>query len=773
MKKASNSLKKGLRKLLSDLPGELYIRYDSIEKKATKDFLPFTQPPDFTDHGIKHSMNVQENLKRLIPERIPNPLTPFEIFALLSASLLHDVGMVISKSSDETSFDIRVDHYNRSREFILKTHKELNLSEHEAAIIGEICRSHGMANLEYLDNKPFSLYGHGTVRVVLISALLRLADILDITAQRAPSTVADKRKMDNESQKHWDIHRRISDVQIETDPYWDIIIHAITENKTDEIQLYDLKNSIQKELDIVYPILRAAGIFFKKVELQLNNILTETRQKTLKNPFLQLKAYDSRNTNLFTGREKEHQKMIELISGRKVVVLIGESGVGKTSLVEAGVIPKLKTLKYGIIRFSFQNDPLGNLVNELHNFSKTKSKVETKKNQENVSSRDLLGAVCKTLKKGKSKIQRLLIIGDHLEQMFTFSISDEFKNDFIKQVQRVLGSSSLITFLFCIREDYLPDLYDLSQGIPELYDRSNTLRLYKLSGEQGKKVFERASQFARIKLSKPIIEQIIGDICDEGEGMIYPPFLQIIGYRLYAAMSKGSNGEYETSGKQLSLYKSMEGATTIVNRYLDSLLDSYPVELKPTVGRVLREMVTEHYTKRRVTKKYLQQVLPDCHELDKILRSLIQHRIVRRSLGEYELMHDFLARRVIELIENKSFLSPPVRKALEYIDKKYYKKGLTSSDIAKETGVTQMHLATLFQKQLGITINCQLNRIKIAKAKEMFSENRDPLTYVAKKTGFRSLSSFSRKFKEIEGITANTYRNELLEKIKKFDSKRN
>ncbi|UCG58832.1 MAG: helix-turn-helix domain-containing protein [Phycisphaerales bacterium] len=687
----------------------------------------------------------------MIPKNMPDPLSGFELFSLLSAAILHDVGMAVSKSSAERTQDIRVDHFNRSRELIIKNQEELGLSEHEARIIGEICRAHGMPNLSYLEGQVFSVHRYGEVRVPLLSACLRLADALDISSDRAPRTVANNRRMSAESRRHWDIHRCISDVQITTAPSWDIRIIAFSQKGVPEQLLYERRNTIQRELDTIYPVFRSAGVFFKKIELVLNRDWSESQQSRVKNPFLLLKPFGSRNARLFAGRDEEIQQMVERVTGRKLVVLIGESGVGKTSLVEAGVLPKLRSYRYTAVRFSFQHDPVDSLMAKLKGSSEKKRGAMP------------LVDVVRTYIDRRGRNTKLLLIGDHLEQMFTIHKSQRTRQKFVEQFSRVLGSPLPATFLFCIREDYLPDLFNLSLDIPALYHRDNTYRLHKLSTKSGSEVLKRASLHASVRLSANLIDKVADDLCYEGDGMIYPPYLQIVGYRLYAAFAKNHKMPSSLAVIPESVYTRLGGVETIVNRYLEGLLDQYPNDDKALIGQILSTMVTEYYTKKRVKKKDLQEALPHCHNLDRLLSSLVEHRIVRRSLGEYELIHDFLARRVIEFIEKKRFLSPPVRRAMDFIEKNHGTKGLTSDAIASAAGVTRMHLASLFKKQLGSSINRQLNQMRLAKAKTLL-KSRDPLTNIVKETGFRTLSTFSRKFKQIEGISALEYRKTLIDK---------
>ncbi len=752
-----------IREELEKASADLIKRLEGLEKKAVADILPFVNLPDFTDHGVKHSKILEDILAKLIPQNMIEPLTPFEIFSLLTASLLHDIGMFVKKVPDESVTEIRVDHYNRSREFVLSNKDALGLSRHEAIVIGEICRAHGMPNLSYLeeeDSEIISLDNYGKIRISLLSALLRVADILEITTNRAPEIILKNRAMSPISREYWELHSCISSVEIHTEPSWDIIITALPETADQQRRLHRLVNAINDEVRAVSPVLRAAGIFFKQADLHLSTLALRESQHSLKNPFLQLAPFELRHADRFAGRDKEIEQVIERILGRKLVVVMGESGVGKTSLIEAGVVPPLKQYKFGIAHFSFQKNPLKNLVKAINNFYQKRQKNKAVSPKYTLN-KDFLVTIEELIQHTKKGIDRLLVIGDHLEQMFTVDIAEQEKKDFISGFSRILGrlSPHYVSFLFCIRQDYLPYLYDLSREIPELYEQANTFKLHRLSRENGKQVFLKASECARTKLTNALIENILDDLCELGEGMIYPPSCQIVGYRLYTTINRYPN-EYDVMPEEV--YTGLGSAEKIINQYFDSLLDNYSQEDRPMVGQILQAMVTDYYTKKRVTKEFLQNHLPNCTNLEELLGRLINQRIVRRTLDEYELIHDSLALKVIELIRKQVFLTRPVRAALEYIEKNYHDTELTVEKIGNAAGVTRTHLATLFRDQLNKTINNKLNQIRIAAAKRLLGSNREPIAEIANAAGFKSLSSFSRKFKEIEGQSPLQYRQQIM-----------
>lgn len=52
--------------------------------------------------------------------------------------------------------------------------------------------------------------------------------------------------------------------------------------------------------------------------------------------------FTAKHKDLFFGREKEMAELYQLISLEQLVVLYGKSGLGKSSLIQAGIIPTIE-----------------------------------------------------------------------------------------------------------------------------------------------------------------------------------------------------------------------------------------------------------------------------------------------------------------------------------------------------------------------------------------------------------------------------------------------
>ncbi|MFO8074074.1 MAG: SUMF1/EgtB/PvdO family nonheme iron enzyme [Polyangia bacterium] len=59
------------------------------------------------------------------------------------------------------------------------------------------------------------------------------------------------------------------------------------------------------------------------------------------NPYRGLNAFDAEHSGLFFGRDSEIRMVLDRLANEPMVLVVGDSGVGKSSLVRAGVLPRM------------------------------------------------------------------------------------------------------------------------------------------------------------------------------------------------------------------------------------------------------------------------------------------------------------------------------------------------------------------------------------------------------------------------------------------------
>jgi hypothetical protein len=272
-------LVKRLARLSPELAGRIERLKSNVEPLLARIYSIF---PAYTDHDIPHSEHIMTILGWLLPDEIVK-LSAQEMFCLLAAALLHDIGMLnaIDKVGDrESQQQIRDSHHLRSEQYVKNNYERLGLEKSEANAVGEICRSHRKINIAVdVSDIPDS---RGTLmRMRLLCAAIRIADELHLTADRAPQIVVDAIQPPQDSVSHFEKHLSISGVGPLDSSEGVIQINATVQTLAQERALRQIRKEIQEKLTEVEPIFAQYNLPWKKIELKLQRRKVVERKVTL------------------------------------------------------------------------------------------------------------------------------------------------------------------------------------------------------------------------------------------------------------------------------------------------------------------------------------------------------------------------------------------------------------------------------------------------------------------------------------------------------------
>lgn len=274
-----------LQSLVQD--ADLKTKLEKVIKYSKENLLRFWQihAPAFVDHGETHSQNIELLLSRIIPAPLNDKITEYEAFLLLCGVWLHDIGM-LAKKTGESDKQIRENHHVKSRELIRKELPEIDLTEDERYIVGEIAFFHRKAEDITNAKEIFETVNGNSVskvRVRFLCALIRLADGCEIAHSRSSRKLLEIADVDEEAKFYHEAHLHVSAVD------FDIISHEITiylrvKNQEDASLLSNfLKSDVEKELISVKNVLYENNIEYSTVKLDITiDELAEEMPKTEK-----------------------------------------------------------------------------------------------------------------------------------------------------------------------------------------------------------------------------------------------------------------------------------------------------------------------------------------------------------------------------------------------------------------------------------------------------------------------------------------------------------
>lgn len=340
-------------------------------------------------------------------------------------------------------------------------------------------------------------------------------------------------------------------------------------------------------------------------------------------PFRFLDAYDAAHADIFAGRDQEITLLSQKALAHRLVVLTGASGTGKTSLVQAGVGPRLAAEGWRTLVIRPFGDPtlapLGAMGRALAPLAGDLPPDAT-----------LTDGLRRAEAASK---ERLVLVLDQFEEFFT-RLGADAQAAFLAQLSPCLNEGDLDTrFVFSLRDDYFLRLGSIERHLSGIF--RNVFILQRLGRDQAIAAVVEPLRRLGIEIEEGLAQRIAGDLDKEG---VDPPQLQIVCDRLYDEMM--AQGRRRIS---LADYERLGGIAELLPAYLSDVLARLPQ------GRpVLETLVGDGGLRSPRSLADIQtRVKESVTDLPAIIEKLIEARLVR-GIGEkvglhYELVHDVLA----------------------------------------------------------------------------------------------------------------------------------
>lgn len=304
-------------KLTEMLNHDLQSKLDSIRSTASEIWeTPRLQ--HFTKHGIEHSENIITILDSILGDMstMKSKLSEHEVFILLAAAYLHDIGMQSAYHAglpDKPDYDledkktIRDKHHETSAKMIRESvdpgaERKVDCGLQNCTqpnyvhFIALLSKSHRMNKPEISSPKLKNcvLKTPTEIRVRLLVSLLRLADALDRDYMRVDLNELNLWNIPTDSKKYWWVHHYTQGISIKNGKI-KIFFRVLIQYKDhllaiDEIIFRTVIDSVKKQLSEVHDILWNEGVklYFEQGKPQAddNNYTNETTVQLLSDEVL-------------------------------------------------------------------------------------------------------------------------------------------------------------------------------------------------------------------------------------------------------------------------------------------------------------------------------------------------------------------------------------------------------------------------------------------------------------------------------------------------------
>ncbi|MDW3221812.1 MAG: hypothetical protein R8G34_02815 [Paracoccaceae bacterium] len=352
-------------------------------------------------------------------------------------------------------------------------------------------------------------------------------------------------------------------------------------------------------------------------------------------PFQFLDYFKEKDSAKFAGREQEITDIVEQITRARTTILYGKSGLGKTSLLQAGVLPEMRKRRFTPIYVRTLQAPLDDFIVTVDHAV-----------ADHLTDPDAISEAKGDLVKGFIALNEakgpVVVFFDQFEEFFIrFKEKRAERKLFIDAVIGIAKNTSIdVRVVFSLREDYLAALDDFRFGLPNLFSNANRLMPLTAFGAR------QAILAPLLAEEVPFDRSIIANIVDGLEVHNFdPPLLQILCTEVYRVAFQRDGEEAALKSSDVDAVGSIDD---IFESYIQRLLDQTPQNLHFLVKLVLNKLITSDNTKMALRAEDLTHgnfviTLPQCQE---VLKFLVAGKIVRCDTRQgtdwFELVHEHI-----------------------------------------------------------------------------------------------------------------------------------
>jgi len=372
-------------------------------------------------------------------------------------------------------------------------------------------------------------------------------------------------------------------------------------------------------------------------------------------PFKGLEPFHVADAHLFFGREELVARLVEHLGRDNLLIVVGASGCGKSSLVRAGLVPALAASKpldscdqaaqcTGSPECRILT-PTGHPLQSLALALSTTGSVLPA-----AALVDDMGADSRSLSlylarreagiDGVRASTRTLLVVDQFEEVFTLCQDEAERTAFIVNLMRAaVGDGEprpgLLTLVIALRADF----YGHCAAYPSLRRALETSQHYigEMNAAELRLCIEGPLEVGRWQVEPGLVDLLVRDVGSE------PGALPLLSHALLETWRA-------RSGRMLTLegYAATGGVRGAIARTADSVYDRLSDEKRAVARRIFLRLVAFgdgiQESRRRVARDQLAPDVEGRHLVESVLQSLAAARLITLGKDQVELAHEALIR---------------------------------------------------------------------------------------------------------------------------------
>jgi DNA-binding SARP family transcriptional activator/WD40 repeat protein len=339
-----------------------------------------------------------------------------------------------------------------------------------------------------------------------------------------------------------------------------------------------------------------------------------------RNPYRGLEAFEQADADDFYGRDRSVGEMVAVLRHEPLLLVVGPSGIGKSSAVQAGLLPALAA---GAIAGS-ENWLVTDLVPGRAPFENLGAALDR---VASVEVPDVVGAVLSALLPLGALVDELapgnpglLIVVDQLEELFTQTTDEATQRAFLRTLVDVAQTpDSSVRVVATLRADY----FDRPLAHPGFDDaiHGRTVALGAMSSDELANAVRLPASAVGVEIEAGVVDRIVA------QAELQPGALPLVQHTLSELF-----GTRTTNTITVADLDETGGVSGAIGRRAEQIYQSFDDRCRAAVRLVFLRVVavTEEHgdTRRRVRRTELEHAGIVTEDLDAVLTEYGRHRLL-------------------------------------------------------------------------------------------------------------------------------------------------
>jgi hypothetical protein len=239
-------------------------------------------------------------------------------------------------------------------------------------------------------------------------------------------------------------------------------------------------------------------------------------------PYRGLQIFREEDAAFFVGRKAFAEHLFDFTLGKNLVVVVGSSGSGKSSVVQAGLLPLLRREQppantWDAVSFTPGNDPFQRLASALipllePELSETARLAEAEELGRNLAAgRTRVEAVINRVIERSNGTGRLLLVADQFEELFT-QTPELDRRPFVQALLHARGSAA-VSVLVTLRADFYSQIITLDRELSDIAPVQ--VNIGALTPDELRESITLPARLVGLEFESGLVDRILTDVGSE------------------------------------------------------------------------------------------------------------------------------------------------------------------------------------------------------------------------------------------------------------------